>query len=546
LTVTLTSPVSDVYTRGIVSVQVDVAGGTPDTVELLKDSDVLATLAPPYQYSWDTTGTPEGRYALTARAKKGGQAFSSAGRMVVVDRTSPRIVSRSPAPGSDNVSVHDPIIVEFSEPILPSSVTSSSVSLASLVEATVVPSDATLSADGTHLTVIPRTAGKPANFALSLTGDLTDLAGNALTPERFGWTVPVWLRLGGPTFSLPGHIRDMALDSYGDPVVAVWSLPGVIQISHWTGTGWEPVGAPLSSSSAVGSAFIELVVDRSGAPIVAFTTEDRFFVVLGVWRWNGSAWQSVGSPFAYQKPIVGPSGTLDYSLAVDGAGQPVLAIERNGVIDVQRWTGTTWQPVGSSPSVDAFGVAVKTDANGEPTIAYFESPDGVVYDLEVQQWDGATWHALTALNSVSGQSVDGFSLSLERGTGKPVAAILESDGTEENLYVAHWAVGIHRLVWQPIGSAINVAPPQSVDLAVVRVDENDNPMVALRESDGTRETVYVQRWNGANWEPLGALNPTGHDSGWPSLEVDASGRAVVAFEEADDQGIDTFVFRLNR
>jgi len=418
------------------------------------------------------------------------------------------------------------------------------VRLVSLFEAAVVPSDASLSADGTHLTLTPRNPGKPAKLAVTLTSDLTDLAGNALPPDSWGWTSPVWLRLGGPTFSLPGIIREMVLDRNGDPVVAAWSLPGVIQISRWTGTGWEPVGPPMKSSNAVGSAFINFVVDASGAPIVALHSTDLLYITLGVWRWNGAAWEAVGGAFNFQKQILG-GDSLDYILAVDASGQLFLATEYGGTINVHRWTGTTWQPVGSAPAVDAVGVALKLDTNGEPTVAYFESPDGMVYDFQVQQWDGATWHALTALNSVPGQSVDGFSLSLE-GTGKPVAAILESDGTEENLYVAHWAVGIHHFVWQPIGTAINVSPPHSVESALVRVDENDNPMVALLESDGTRKTVYVQRWNGATWESLGTLNPTGNDSGWPYFEVDGSGRAVVAFDESGDEGVDTFVFRLNR
>jgi len=300
----------------------------------------------------------------------------------------------------------------------------------------------------------------------------------------------------------------------------------------------------MKSSNAVGSAFINFVVDASGAPIVALQSTDLLYITLGVWRWNGAAWEAVGGAFNFQKQILG-GDSLDYDLAVDASGQLFLATEYGGTIKVHRWTGTTWQPVGSAAAVDAVGVSLKLDTNGEPTVAYFESPDGMVYDFQVQQWDGATWHALTALNSVPGQSVDGFSLSLER-TGKPVAAILESDGTEENVYVEHWAVGIHHLVWQPIGTAINVSPPHSVESALVRVDENDNPMVALSESDGTRKTVYVQRWNGATWESLGTLNPTGNDSGWPYFEVDGSGRAVVAFDESDDEGVDTFVFRLNR
>ena len=72
-TVNISSPSVQVYTKASVTIQVAVTG-EPNTVELLKDGVLLATLIAPYQYIWDTTGEPEATYNLTARASKNGVA----------------------------------------------------------------------------------------------------------------------------------------------------------------------------------------------------------------------------------------------------------------------------------------------------------------------------------------------------------------------------------------------------------------------------------------------------------------------------------------
>ena len=122
-------PAGTTYTNGAVDVRVEVTNGTPDAVELFAGDELQATLTSPYTFTWDTTAKPEGTYALKVKARRGAQTFVSEAREVVVDRTPPLMLQRQPSPGAQQVSVHEPILVTFSEPIDPTAVTDSRVHL---------------------------------------------------------------------------------------------------------------------------------------------------------------------------------------------------------------------------------------------------------------------------------------------------------------------------------------------------------------------------------------------------------------------------------
>src|SRR5215469_13426118 len=116
-------PTGDVLTNGPVRLRVVASGARPDTVQFLSDGQPFVNVDPPYEYLWDTRSIPEGKHVVTARATRGGLTKTSDPRTVVVDRTPPEIVGRSPAPDSLEGSSVDPVMVTFSEDLDPSSLT---------------------------------------------------------------------------------------------------------------------------------------------------------------------------------------------------------------------------------------------------------------------------------------------------------------------------------------------------------------------------------------------------------------------------------------
>src|SRR5262249_18481147 len=261
--------------------------------------------------------------------------------------------------------------------------------------------------------------------------------------------------------------------------------------------------------------------------------------------WTGSAWEAVGGA-ALVVPGLGSS--TGFAMSVDASAHPVVAFQdKDNKVIVSRWTGTVWEPLGSALGKEPGPpLTIALDGSGEPVLAYSDRPDGVSYTIVVRQWTGADWQSLTGLNPFLGEMPAYPSLAVNR-SGWPIVAFQEWGGTAFNVYVEQWAIAIHHLEWQPVGSAINAAPPHSASQAALVLDEDDNPVVVFIEDNATANDVNVQRWNGSSWEVVGgSLNPFGNRIGSPCLVLDGSDRPVIAFHESDGSRSKVFVFRLNR
>jgi hypothetical protein len=90
--------------------------------------------------------------------------------------------------------------------------------------------------------------------------------------------------------------------------------------------------------------------------------------------------------------------------------------------------------------------------------------------------------------------------------------------------------------WLPLGGAISaVAGNTPAEDVAMKVGSDGKPVIAWSEFDGSVKNVYVRRWNGTTWEPMGsALNSlpgTDTDTKNPSLATDGAGQIVVMWDE---------------
>src|SRR5262249_8241129 len=134
---------------------------------------------------------------------------------VVVDRTAPT-VDMQPLAGASNVALSDSIQVTFSEPVDPSTVAPTSITLKDSGGVSLA-ATSTLSADGLTLTVTnwnrPALASSfPAAITESISGTIADHAGNAVVaPAPWTWIAPLWVKMP----SLLGTSPSLALNSAG-------------------------------------------------------------------------------------------------------------------------------------------------------------------------------------------------------------------------------------------------------------------------------------------------------------------------------------------
>lgn len=164
-----------------------------------------------------------------------------------------------------------------------------------------------------------------------------------------------WQPLGPPVDRLSGDTRaiwpEIAISPTGEPHL-VWvenaaSGRGEVYVARWSGTAWEDIGGPLSASSTgEGPALPAIAFDLSGAPIVAFGDNDGGGGDVYLRRWNGTAWDDLGSPSVR---LPGVESALEPALATDSMGRPIVAFRADGVgggVYVSRLDDAVWFELG--------------------------------------------------------------------------------------------------------------------------------------------------------------------------------------------------------
>jgi Bacterial Ig-like domain/Bacterial Ig domain len=541
-TVSISSPSVDVFTKGSVTVQV-VVTGAPDSVDLLKDGTVLATLVAPYSYSWDTSAEPEKTYSITAKAKKAGTAdVTSAAKQVTVDRTAASLVSRVPVNNTVNVFLADEISATFSEPILASSVTNSSAQLK--IGTNVVTSTATLDTAGTKLVLKPTLLpALTATITVALNG-LTDRAGNALVVANTSFVAPDWQSPGGVQAlnSVASDAPKIAIDSSGNPVVA-WAEAGNINVKKWNGTSWTLLTV---TNGGVNS----MALDSNNNPIVTGSESTGSAFHVYVKRWNGTSWDQLGSTYLDANTSFNPPNS---SIAIDSTDSPIVTWGENdstsSKVYVKRWNGSAWIQFGATPlnidsTKNARNPSIAINSSDFPVVTWEES-DSNHFNIYVKRWNGTSWVQFesSSLNIDPTKDAQNPSIALN-SSGNPIISWDEFGVGSFNVYVKRW----NGTSWVQIGPTfLDVNTDQAASKSSVKVNSSGNPIVSWNEDDGASYNVYVKSWNGSSWVQVGStsldVNPS-QSAINPSLAIDSNGNPTVTWLENNFDFI--YVKRLNR
>ena len=305
--------------------------------------------------------------------------------------------------------------------------------------------------------------GRPVvTYAVFANGDATQ---GDIVVKR--WTGSAWQTLSASVGQ--GYLPQVRLSPTGEIFVA-WLQTDVngnseIHLRKYDGTNFVALGTSDSPGGITGTnPFItfpfSLAIDSNGRPIVAFLagavtgitnvsfTPALIDTTLQVYvrRWDGSAWQFVGSNFTgggasnalsfkgtFGSDTVDLTHSVDMpTLTLDSSGAPVVAFEYvtqfadlhvdNRDIYVTRWNGSAWVAVGPAvPTSDgpaaqggAGGVSNSDNPSTNPSIAALsggglalaweeESSDGSSSYVWVRVWNGTNWTAHPA-NSATGTS----------------------------------------------------------------------------------------------------------------------------------------------
>jgi hypothetical protein len=180
LEVVLSSPENLSYANDKVEFRVSAVGGKPDSYELLKDGNPVASFKGSF-YSFDTASTPEGRYTFKVRATYRARLFESEARTITIDKTTPTLTV-TPSNGTTGLRSDTPIAVRFSEPMDKARVEAAYKSDTLPLETVTL----RWNDSATELSITPKQTLEYAletakSYSFTLSSGARDLAGNPIT-----------------------------------------------------------------------------------------------------------------------------------------------------------------------------------------------------------------------------------------------------------------------------------------------------------------------------------------------------------------------------
>ena len=521
----ITSPASNISTNGNIAIAVAVDSGVaPATVQLTVDGTALTTLSAPapYHYSWDTSSVADGQHTLVAQATVNGQLIASSPVIVIVDRTAPTIASTVPATGAANVVLRAPIAVKFSEPILASSFTASSISLQA--GGALIPTTTTLASDGLRATIAISdfsSLALPATFSVTLAPTITDQVGNAIKAPSAGWSwsVPDWIKYASvasttlPALAVGPNFQPTLAYTRCLTAVGASSCADDLFVAASDGQAWNSLGQ-VPALTGPGS----LDLNAAGRPVVAGVgvAGGSPLPSLLLASWNGSSWDSSISPLGIDTTYV---FTASPSVRLDSAGRPVVAWKdavtaNEADIGVARWTGTAWDK--------SFGKFGLTNANlydlilddaGNPVVGF--NTIGTLVSLpssSFRAWNGTTWTSSASLL-----------------LGEPFVAI---DQALNPTMIAEWNVEQYSNGSWLAAISTTIPAGDSSGSQRITAGADHQPVVAWTNTASTPK-VGLARWTGTQWNArAGLFSANGFvTSEAPGLLVDARGSVWVFWRE---------------
>jgi hypothetical protein len=350
--------------------------------------------------------------------------------------------------------------------------------------------------------------------------------------------------------------------------------------------GWEEVGPGSASSDGIsnnqtgGAYAASLAIAPNGTPYVAWQdyTYTNTYYEIYVRRWNGASWEEVGTGSATGEGISDGDGNVQSpSMAIAPNGTPYVAWQHDagndseGEIYVRRWNGASWEEVGAG-SASGEGISDTDDESQAPSLAI--APDGTPYvawyeqrswdktEIYVRRWNGNSWEEVGA-GSASGGGVsnnDGWSdypsLAIAPNGTPYVAWTWKTDinGDDAEIYVRRW----NGSAWEEVGSGsasgggISNTGGNSWRPSLA-IAPNGTPYVAWAYYGGHYWGIYIRRWNGSNWEEVGAgsaggegISNTPRSAYLPSTAIAPDNTPYVAWSNGDsDLNLQIYVRRWN-
>jgi hypothetical protein len=296
------------------------------------------------------------------------------------------------------------------------------------------------------------------------------------------WDGTSWSSLG---FS--GVANALATDGNKLYVGGVYANAGGVtatNIGYWDGSAWHALGAGVGSRSGLS---VQAVAVKNGLVYAGgyFTNSGSQFIT-NVAVWNGTTWSAVGGgvnsevtalAFNNNDLYVGGYSTLAGATPVSG---------------IAKWDGANWAALGSGLTGGSAVALSIASFNGLACAVGAFTNAGGVSATGIATWNGSLWSAAGNLSSTAYRAVASGGKLYVGGTfaaagGVWVNDIASWDGTQWSaLATPGWGNGVQSTVTALASDGTNLYAGGYFTYA------------------GRTNASYIARFDGKNWQPLGA------------------------------------------
>ncbi len=275
-------------------------------------------------------------------------------------------------------------------------------------------------------------------------------------------------------------------------------------LAAWDGNGWSAIGTPgrINGVNTVVQAF-------AGTPTNLFVGGS--FSAVGqtnaslVAHFDGANWSPMGSGVALSS-----SAAVVNALAMDDSnnvyvGGSFTFAGSVSTIDIARWDGTNWYPLGNGPGGTVATITVRPDgvyASGAPQ-------SGLNYSGPFfLRWDGTNWNSVIVYNPN-----DTFDLFPITDTSIGFAAVAFQD---TNIYIGgHFSITWHDPSLTVFTNCPNIMRFDGTYARIVGTGLNSNVVAmtvlgtnlyvaGLFTNAGGVTASHIAMWDGNTWWPVGS------------------------------------------
>ena len=305
-----------------------------------------------------------------------------------------------------------------------------------------------------------------------------------------------------------------------------------LYVNYWNGAQWQwaDQGTP-PGTTVTGQPGVITYLEAGKQRIYAFVRGENDHLYVNYW--NGAQWQWADQGTPPGTTVTGQPGVITY---LEAGKQRIYAFVRgqNDHLYVNYWNGAQWQwaDQGTPPGAIGYspGVITYLDEAGKQRIyAFFDGENKRFY---VNYWNGAQWQwvdqGTPPGTTVTGQP--GVITYLEAGKQRIYAFVR---GQNDHLYVNYWNGA--RWQWADQGT-----PPGTIgySLGVITYLDDAGKQRIYAFFDGENKRLYVNYWNGAQWQWA--------DQGTPPGTTVTGQPEVITYLEAGKQRIYAFVYGENK